>query len=228
MKGLRHSRLTCVVIPHDRRILNSPAPYPDNISRDCTDLLSRLMEKVPEDRLGANGADEIKQHPWFKVSLPCNVPHASTSILSLPPSVLSCLQSIDWSAVLRKEVAPPFKPYITDELDVGNFSEEFTALAPIDSPAVPPAKHADIFRVSGLSFLMAAPNPSPPFPPQGYSFIAAPVLFTDNLFAALDNNGISRCSALKVPTSESRWPTATDLWLSPSELLLPPALQSGR
>lgn len=58
-------------------------------------------------------------------------------------------QGINWDDVLAKKLTPPFKPYIADELDVGNFSEEFTDLVPIDSPALPPTKHQDIFRVSG-------------------------------------------------------------------------------
>ncbi len=57
------------------------------------------------------------------------------------------VQDIDWSDILAKKVAPPFQPYITDDLDVGNFSDEFTALTPVDSPAQAPTKHADIFRV---------------------------------------------------------------------------------
>ena len=110
-------------------------------------------------------------------------------------------QSINWSAVLRKEIDPPFKPYISDELDVGNFSDEFTTLAPIDSPAQLPTKHSDIFRVRerererALSKLSVICHP---LHPQGYSFIAAPVLFTDNLFTALASNGTAQYSTLKV------------------------------
>jgi len=48
---------------------------------------------------------------------------------------------------MAKKVAPPFRPYISGDLDVGNFAEEFTTQVPIDSPAAPPAKEADIFRV---------------------------------------------------------------------------------
>ena len=57
------------------------------------------------------------------------------------------MQGLNWDDVLAKKVDPPFKPYISDDMDVGNFSEEFTALAPVDSPAQPPVKHAEIFRV---------------------------------------------------------------------------------
>ena len=63
------------------------------------------------------------------------------------------MQDLDWADVLAKRLTPPFKPYITDELDVGNFSEEFTDLVPVDSPALPPTKHQDIFRVSHLMCL---------------------------------------------------------------------------
>ena len=67
---------------------------------------------------------------------------------------VTCVQDIDWSDILAKKVAPPFQPYITDDLDVGNFSDEFTALTPVDSPAQPPTKHADIFRVTILLVIL--------------------------------------------------------------------------
>lgn len=58
------------------------------------------------------------------------------------------MQGLNWEDLLAKKVPPPFKPCISGDVDVGNFSEEFTNLAPVDSPAQPPAKHSDIFRVS--------------------------------------------------------------------------------
>lgn len=30
------------------------------------DLLKKLLERNPKKRLGVNGAEEIKTHPWFK------------------------------------------------------------------------------------------------------------------------------------------------------------------
>ena len=57
------------------------------------------------------------------------------------------LQGVDWSKVLGKQMAPPFKPYISDEMDTGNFSSQFTEQVPVDSPAQPPARHQDLFRV---------------------------------------------------------------------------------
>ena len=80
------------------------------------------MEKDSAKRLGATGAAEVKGHPWFA--------------------------SVNWEQVLARQVPAPFKPVISDELDVSNFSEEFTMQAPVDSPAQPPHKHAHLFRVS--------------------------------------------------------------------------------
>lgn len=80
------------------------------------------MRKDPLARLGAKGACQVRSHPWFN--------------------------SINWDDVLSKKVPPPFKPHIKSELDVGNFAEEFTAQEPIDSPAQPPQKHNELFRVS--------------------------------------------------------------------------------
>jgi hypothetical protein len=43
-----------------------PGPEDDcAVSPEAMDLTSRLLAFEPSDRLGFNGADEIKQHPWF-------------------------------------------------------------------------------------------------------------------------------------------------------------------
>ena len=58
------------------------------------------------------------------------------------------IQDLNWSHVLSKRNPPHFKPFLSDELDVGNFAEEFTVQDPINSPGQCPAKHANLFRVS--------------------------------------------------------------------------------
>lgn len=137
------SREDCSQKEISRRILHCQPPIPEDVTDGCRDLLEQLMHKDPEQRLGSKGAQDVKQHEWFK--------------------------NLDWSDVLDKRLPTPFKPYITDELDTGNFSTEFTTLAPIQSPAPPPTKHKDIFR--------------------GYSFIGPAVLFTDNIFSQ-EHNGV--------------------------------------
>lgn len=45
-------------------------PDPDRhkilISDNAKDLILRLLDKNKRTRLGANGIEEILQHPWFK------------------------------------------------------------------------------------------------------------------------------------------------------------------
>lgn len=53
------------------------------------------------------GAEEIKQHAWFK--------------------------GIDWGALLQKKVETPYKPPIQGDEWIGNFDQEFTNEQPINS-----------------------------------------------------------------------------------------------
>jgi serine/threonine kinase 38 len=56
------STVTCQKILHWRRTLVIPPEA--NLSEEATDLIERLICDA-EDRLGRNGATEIKNHPWF-------------------------------------------------------------------------------------------------------------------------------------------------------------------
>ncbi|PWW76849.1 hypothetical protein C7212DRAFT_190564 [Tuber magnatum] len=48
----------------DRRI-DWPDPEDDDVSDEAKHLMNRLMCTDPNLRLGANGAEEVKKHPWF-------------------------------------------------------------------------------------------------------------------------------------------------------------------
>lgn len=61
----------------------------------------------------ARGADEIKSHPWF--------------------------ENIDWEALSKFNVKPPFIPGLEKEDDVSNFLPEFTESS-INSGASSPFK----------------------------------------------------------------------------------------
>lgn len=64
-------------------------------SKECKSLLNGLLEKEPEKRLGTNGIDEIKNHPFFK--------------------------SLNWKNLELKKVNPPFTPNVKDEFDLRYF-----------------------------------------------------------------------------------------------------------
>ncbi|KAF4436390.1 AGC/AKT protein kinase [Fusarium austroafricanum] len=71
-----------------RKILSEPLhfPGPEIVPPAAKDLLTRLLNRNPADRLGANGAAEIKSHPFF---------HA-----------------IDWKKLLQRKYEPAFKPNV--------------------------------------------------------------------------------------------------------------------
>lgn len=69
-------------------------PKEANLSSECSDLIKKLMTD-PLKRLGKNGVNEIKSHPFFK--------------------------NIDWSNV--KKMKPSFIPDLKDKLDTHYFEE---------------------------------------------------------------------------------------------------------
>jgi len=73
--------------------------FPSYLSRAACGLISRLLDKTPETRLGArSGVEEVKAHPWC-----VNVP---------------------WDRILAKTKSPPFAP----NLRQSNFDQEYTSL----------------------------------------------------------------------------------------------------
>ncbi|OAA58304.1 serine/threonine-protein kinase [Cordyceps fumosorosea ARSEF 2679] len=90
-----------------RKILSEPLHFPDIVPPAAKDLLTKLLNRDPRQRLGANGSAEIKAHPFF---------HA-----------------IDWRKLLQRKYEPTFKPSVADALDTGNFDRDFTQEIPKDS-----------------------------------------------------------------------------------------------
>lgn len=108
-----------------RKILSEPLhfPGPEIVPSQARDLLTKLLDRDPAKRLGANGASEIKAHPFFHL--------------------------IDWRKLLQRKYEPAFKPNVvritpashdrsantrkTDALDTKNIAPEFTEEAPADS-----------------------------------------------------------------------------------------------
>lgn len=91
-----------------KKILSEPLRFPSDMSSDARDILRGLLTRDPSQRLGVNGAEEIKRHPFFA-------------------------KHIDWKLLLAKKIQPPFKPSVTSAIDCSNFDTEFTSEAPTDS-----------------------------------------------------------------------------------------------
>ena len=71
-----------------RKILSEPLhfPGPEIVPPAAKDLLTQLLDRRPDRRLGANGAAEIKAHQFF--------------------------HSIDWRKLLQRKYDPTFKPNV--------------------------------------------------------------------------------------------------------------------
>ncbi|CAH1124929.1 unnamed protein product [Ceutorhynchus assimilis] len=119
-----------------KRILKTTPPIPEYIGKDVADFITKLLVKDPRRRLGGgeDDAKELKRHSFFK--------------------------TLDWDKLARKEISAPFVPVIKSELDVSNFSEEFTTMPPTDSPAVVPPNYDKLFK--------------------GYSYVAPSIVFSRN------------------------------------------------
>lgn len=73
----------------------------DALSTEGRNFVKGLLNRNPKHRLGSQGdAKELKAHPFFA--------------------------DIDWEALGKKNLVPPFKPKLKSELDVSNFDPEFT------------------------------------------------------------------------------------------------------
>ncbi|KAF9587037.1 hypothetical protein IFM89_039723 [Coptis chinensis] len=81
-------------------ILNRNIPWPrvpDEMSYEASDLIDRLLTEDPHQRLGANGASEVKQHVFFK--------------------------NINWDTLARQKAA--FVPSSESALDTSYFTSRY-------------------------------------------------------------------------------------------------------
>ncbi|BGP18340.1 Serine/threonine-protein kinase [Rhodosporidiobolus nylandii] len=91
-----------------QKILTDPLRFGDEIQPDARSLLTGLLTRDPQQRLGVTGAQAIKQHPFFA-------------------------KHIDFNLLMQKKIQPPFKPSVESAADTSNFDAEFTSEAPQDS-----------------------------------------------------------------------------------------------
>jgi serum/glucocorticoid-regulated kinase 2 len=87
-------------------------PTKINISPLTKDIISRLVDRNQNTRLGSKGGfNEIKAHPFF--------------------------QKMDFELLLSKKLKAPFIPIVQNKFDVQNFDKEFTTENPDDKSEIP-------------------------------------------------------------------------------------------
>jgi serum/glucocorticoid-regulated kinase 2 len=90
------------------KILRDPLVFGPEIGGEAESILTGLLNRDPTQRLGVNGADEIKKHPFLH-------------------------NHIDFKKLAEKKIHPPYKPSVASPVDVSNFDTVFTTEAPVDS-----------------------------------------------------------------------------------------------
>lgn len=91
-------------------ILNQELSLPEYLSFEAKSILGQLLDKDPMTRLGANGVEEIMEHPWCK--------------------------DIPWSDIKKKKTIPPFFPSLhSTNFDVGLTSLNVNTLEFSDTEA---------------------------------------------------------------------------------------------
>lgn len=55
-----------------QRILSDPLLFPQDMPHDAMTLITGLLQRDPAKRLGSNGAEEIKRHPFFSKHIDWN------------------------------------------------------------------------------------------------------------------------------------------------------------
>ncbi|KAK8574261.1 hypothetical protein V6N13_097248 [Hibiscus sabdariffa] len=106
-------------------ILNRKIPWPsvpDEMSQEAHDLIDRLLTEDPNQRLGARGASEVKQHVFFK--------------------------DINWDTLARQKAA--FVPSSESALDTSYFTSRYT-WNPSDDHAYPGSELDDSSDADSLS-----------------------------------------------------------------------------
>lgn len=71
-----------------QKILNDPLVFGDDIGAEARSILTGLLTRDPTQRLGVNGAEEIRAHPFFA-------------------------NHIDFQKLIQKKIQPPFKPSVS-------------------------------------------------------------------------------------------------------------------
>ena len=97
------------------QIMTMPIVLPDILNEAEKDFLSALLQREPTMRLGCKPQAEeyIKFHNYFTDSGNTNT-----------------FEPIDWEAMEKKEVEPPYKIQVFNDKDTSYFDEEFTTETP--------------------------------------------------------------------------------------------------
>lgn len=88
-------------------IINLEPSFPPHFTSASKSVLSKLLKKEPAQRLGSNGAHEIRDSEFFSV--------------------------IDFQQLFSRDIQPPFKPEVSNEEDTKYVPKNYLSAKPEDS-----------------------------------------------------------------------------------------------
>ena len=145
----------------------------DALSQEGRNFVKGLLNRNPAHRLGAKkDAEELMEHPFFS--------------------------DIDWTALSKKMVSPPFKPKLKGELDTSNFDPEFTNALTDGNPSSLNARAAAL--ASGVNSDSTPLSPTMQNQFKGFTFVDESTLeqqYADRIFAYGANTEYLREGALE-------------------------------
>jgi len=82
-----------------RQLVEQSLASMDTVPQAARAFLLHLLERAPADRLGTRGGSEVKDHEFFA--------------------------GIDWDALVRRRIPPPWRPEVYDDADTRYVDPEF-------------------------------------------------------------------------------------------------------
>lgn len=109
-----------------QKIISATLTFPRDFSRSTIDLITKLLHRNPEQRLGSGptDAEELKCHPFFA--------------------------NIEWKLLEEKKIPPPWKPTLLNQTDTRYFNKKYTH-AEIDETNTPNSVNM-IYDFSNFTF----------------------------------------------------------------------------
>jgi serine/threonine protein kinase len=108
-----------------QKTLSQPLSIPGSASPQARDILTRMLQKNRQERIGAKTDFESNQREWrikkFMKNFMKNFQEIRHHFFFAP---------IDWEKLNKREIKAPFVPKIRAETDTLNIAREFTDIEP--------------------------------------------------------------------------------------------------
>ncbi|KAI8878512.1 kinase-like protein [Backusella circina FSU 941] len=130
-------------------ILNQPLVFPEDIliTSECKDVLTKMLDRNPKERLGAKGIQQFKTHPWFRDVIWDEMESKTTTSPFIPDSDESNFDAVHELEELLMDDSPlrPHKKATSEtntmkeliELDDSFLTYDYTKQASVDQSILP-------------------------------------------------------------------------------------------